>query len=71
VDLSDSGWDYQRSLETVCLLSKKMWRFDNVCILQEDTDDIKKIPNKKLSAYHTQFFMFFTISSIVKELFSS
>ncbi len=22
VDLSDSGWDYQRSLETVCLLSK-------------------------------------------------
>ena len=22
VDLSDSGWDYQRSLETVALLSK-------------------------------------------------
>ena len=23
VDLSDSGWDYQRSLEPVCLLQKK------------------------------------------------
>ena len=47
VDLSDSGWDYQRSLETVVLLGKNAAKSKSYVKLGLDVDDYHRIKDSE------------------------
>ena len=47
MDLSDSSWDYQRSLETVVLLSKKNSKPKDYVEIGVDAEDYYKIKEGK------------------------